>query len=119
MIAHMVTIRPGRTSGGSAGHAVSSQCLGSRSGGILDSPGVVVLVASERGASSKRLLAIGIRALIGPLTRVYATVPSQRTAVTKGLWGSSQLQVLIRADVWVLTFPQRSHMCGFSPVWTR
>lgn len=45
----------------------------------------MVLVASESRASGESLLAIRIRALVRPLTRMYPTMPSQRTAVTEGL----------------------------------
>lgn len=90
MVAKLVTLRPGRACGGGASHAVSGQCLCSGSGGILDRSGVMVLVASESRASGESLLAIRIRALVRSLTRMYPTMPSQRTAVAEGLRGPSQ-----------------------------
>lgn len=63
------------------------RCQGGRScgGGFLDCATVVVLVTGERRATSKRLLAVGVGALVRPLSRVRSSVASQRAAVAKGL----------------------------------
>jgi hypothetical protein len=49
---------------------------------------VVVLVTGEGGSTGERLLAIGVRALVGTLSRVCPAVAGERAAVTKGLCAS-------------------------------
>lgn len=97
---------------------ISGECLSGLPCGLLNSTGVVVLVTSQSGTASEGLLTCGVRALVRPLTRMNAAVPRQRTGITEGL----QLSVLAAFlcpscdGKQIFTFPQRSHMCGFSPV---
>jgi hypothetical protein len=74
------------------GAASPARCSGTRGqgssggrSGLFDGASVVVLVACQGGATRKCFLAIRIRALVGSLPRVDATMPSQRARVTERL----------------------------------
>lgn len=86
MVANLITVRPGRTCGARASHAVPGQGLRSGAGSILDCASVVVLVASKCRASRECLLTIGIRTLVRSLTRVNPTMTCQRARVAEGLF---------------------------------
>lgn len=55
------------------------------SSGFFNGPSMVILVACQRRTAREGLLAVGIRAFVGPLARVNAAVPGQRRRVAKGL----------------------------------
>jgi hypothetical protein len=68
----------------------------------------MVLVAGQGGATREGLLAVGVWALVGPLSRVDAAMASQRTRVTERLCNVSlRMQDMRRKEH---TFPHRSHM---------
>lgn len=73
----------------------------------------MILVACECRPTSKGLLAVGIRAFVWSLARVYPPVPSQGARITERLEIDQLLNLVILKR---LTFPHLSHMCGFSPV---
>ena len=52
---------------------------------LLDGTSMPVLVASERSSTRKRLLAVGVGALVRALSGVNAPVASERTAVAETL----------------------------------
>jgi hypothetical protein len=76
----------------------------------------MILVTSQGCTASESLLAICVRTFVRPFTRMYSLMSGKRTGVTEGLWIVSML--LFEADD-KLALPHRSHMWGFSPVWTR
>lgn len=61
--------------------------LGSSEGGrcFFDCTTVVILVSGQCRSPSKRLLAIGIRALVRALASVNSSMTSQGAAIAKGL----------------------------------
>lgn len=71
----------------SGGGSIGTSCEGLGRGpcSILEGARVKALVAGESGATSKRLLAIGIRALVRSASQVDATMARERAAVTEGL----------------------------------
>lgn len=58
---------------------------GGGGGGLFDGAGVVVLVASQSGATGEGLLAVGVGALVWALAGVDASMAGQRAGITKGL----------------------------------
>jgi hypothetical protein len=71
----------------------SARCSGTRGkgssssgGSLFDRAGVVVLVASQCGATRERLLAVGVWALVRAFSRVNATMSREGTRVAKRLW---------------------------------
>lgn len=86
---------------------------------FLDCSSMVVLVASQRSPARESLLAVGVWALVGPFTGVYAAMSSQRRRIAEGLVGSRVRKKIHMKRLLGHTFPHRSHMCGFSPVCTR
>lgn len=64
------------------------KCCSGGSFGFLNSTGVVILVACKGGAAGEGLLAVCIRALVGPLSRVDASVTGKRAGVREGLAGT-------------------------------
>lgn len=66
-----------------------SKGLSSGARSILDTASVVVLVPGESGASSERLLAVGIGALVRAFPGVDATVTRQRTRIAERLCSKS------------------------------
>lgn len=86
LIGDLISLRVARSSRGRADSVgVPGQSLGRLSRGRLDGSGVVVLVTSKSGTASEGLLARGVGALVWPLARVDATVPSERTGITEVL----------------------------------
>lgn len=61
------------------------ECSSSGGSGLLDSSGVVILMAGQGGATRESLLAVGIRALVRPFSRMDAAMPCQRARITEGL----------------------------------
>lgn len=55
------------------------------SSGFFDGPSVVVLVACQRRTAREGLLTVGVRAFVGSLAGVNATMSGQRGRVAKGL----------------------------------
>lgn len=49
----------------------------SLSSSFLDRAGMMVLVTGQSRTTRERLLAVGVRTLVGPLTRMDTTMPSQ------------------------------------------
>lgn len=81
---------------------------------------MVVLVTRQGSATSESLLTIGVWALVGAFARMDSAMSCERGRVTEGLLYMDVSKVNTgQARVAALTFPQRSHMWGFSPVWTR
>jgi hypothetical protein len=81
---------------------------------------MVILMTGQRGSTREGLLTVGIWALVRALAGVNPTMASERAGITEGLRRSqSCLQMHCEEEEEERTFPQRSHICGFSPVWTR
>jgi hypothetical protein len=79
---------------------------------------MMVLMSCERRSAGEGFLTVREGTLVRSFPRMYAAMPCKRTRITK------RLRVTISApcekDAKTKdTFPQRSHMCGFSPVCTR
>ena len=86
-------------------------------GRLFHSARMLVLVTSQSSATCKGLLAICEGAFVWSFARVYATMSGQRARIAERLPNLSALTTLMLRKT--LTLPQRSHMCGFSPEWTR
>ena len=81
---------------------------------------MMVLMTSQGGTASEGFLAVLERTFVRSLTRVDATMSSERTRIAKRL-GVVLISVpdVEKKSPIENTFVQCSHMCGFSPVWTR
>ena len=83
---------------GSSGARTLSQGFGPGTCRVFDCADVMVLMPSQRRTSGKRFLAVGIGAFVGPLSRMNASMASQRAAVTEGLNGVLAINVTTRTE---------------------
>lgn len=103
----ITSVRAASPAWSSSTRCESSGCC---SGSLFDSAGVMILMAGQGGATSKSLLAIGIWALVRPLSRVDATMSCQRTRVTKRLQSMLEQSVVLQRKWMEITLPHRSHI---------
>lgn len=86
---------------------------------LFNRAGMVILMSSKGCSPSEGLLAACIWTFVRSFSGMDAAMPGKRAWITKGLRSSWLVSISHYSESWTSTLLHRSHIWGFSPVWTR